>query len=525
MAEAATASGPDFSQGVRIGDVPERGMLAGRVGDVPVLLSAIDGQYFAVTGQCTHYGAPLPEGLVDGETIRCPLHHACFSLRTGAALSAPAFDGLDRWVVEVEPPLLFVRHKAMRAEAAPSAAPVEDVRRIVIVGGGAAGFACAVRLREFGFDGSLTMVSADSDPPCDRPNLSKDYLAGTAPEEWIPLRDSAFYADSGIDLRLDTQIVAIEPGGRRAIARSGEHFAYDRMLLATGAEPVRLPAPGFDRDNVHVLRSLADARALIARAKAGARAAIIGSSFLGLEAAAGLRARGVEVAVVSTDSVPFAGLFGRDIGLFVQRLHQDNCVAFHLGTSASSFDGRTLSLDNGETIAADFVLAAIGVRPRTALTAPGIAVADGYLVDRYLTTTSPGIYAAGDAAAYPDPLRRRSLRIEHWVTAQRQGQTAALNMLGIPTPYAAVPFFWTEQYGVALRYVGHSRHWDEVKIDGRVEDRSFIARYYERGELRAALSCDRDRDLLEDEFALERLLSAELPNPQPGTFVAARHPT
>ena len=531
MAEATPPTGPDFSQGVRIDDIPAQGVLGGRVGDDPVLLSIIDGAIFAVSGRCTHYGAALEAGLVDGETIRCPLHHACFSLRTGAALAAPAFDGLDRWVVEIEPPLVFVRQKAAAISAVAPAPTPAEVETILIVGGGAAGLACAAKLRELGFQGSLTMASADADPPCDRPNLSKDYLAGTAPEEWIPLRDRSWFDDAAIDLRLDTEIVTIDPSSRRAISGSGEVFSFDRLLLATGSEPVRLGSPGFERDNVHTLRSLADARAIIARAAPGSRAAIIGSSFLGLESAAALRTRGIDVAIVSTDTIPFAGLFGRDIGLFVQRLHQDKGVRFHLGCSAAGFDGSNLRLDNGQKVGADFVLAAVGVRPRTGLSAPGLAIADGYLVDRYLATTIPGIYAAGDAAAYPDPLRGRPTRIEHWVTAQRQGQTAALNMLGIPTRYDAIPFFWTEHYGTALRYVGGSRHWDEVRIDGDVWGGDFIALYYEQGELRAAAACGRDRELLEVELALESLAAAagdgNAPHhapPQPGTFASARHP-
>lgn len=524
MGDAPAASGPDFAQGVRLTEIPLRGMLAGRVGDEPVLLSRFDGELLAVGGACTHYGTALAGGLVEGDTVRCPLHHACFSLRTGAALRAPAFDSLARWRVEVEGPFVYVREKEIEAARPPWTAPPRDVRAIVIIGGGAAAFACADELRRLGYAGTLTLVSADADPPCDRPNLSKDYLAGTAPAEWIPLRDQSYYHAAAIDLRLGSEIVAIDTRSHTAFARDGEGFRYDRLLLATGAEPVRLATPGFDLANVHALRSVADARAIVARALPGARAAIIGSSFIGLEAAAALRARGIEISVVSMETVPFERLFGSEVGMFLQRLHEANGVRFHFGRTAGSYDGQRLRLDNGETVEADFLILGVGVRPRTALAASAhIAVGDGVLVDPCLETSIAGIYAAGDIAAYPGPLLGRPVRIEHWVTAQRQGQAVAANMLGAGTVFAAVPFFWTEQYGVALRYVGRAPEWDDIRIDGDVAGGDFIARYYRQGEHCASASVGRDLESLEDERALEARVATSAPAspPVPGTFAIA----
>lgn len=509
MAQSSEApSGPDFAAGIARDSIPLEGTLAGHVGGEPVLLSRLDGRFHAIGAVCTHYGGPLGEGVAAGGVVRCPWHHACFDLRTGAALRAPAFAPVDRWRVLEAGDRIFVREKLTgQAPTLRSAIP-PDPASIVIVGGGAAGFACAVELRALGYGGALTILSADTDPPYDRPNLSKDYLAGTAPEDWIPLRDEAFYREQEIDLRLSSTVSGLDLGARAVVA-GGERFAFDRLLLATGAEPVRLPIPGFEADNVHVLRSLADARALIARAEAGARTAVIGSSFIGLEAAAALRKRGVDVTIASESVVPFAHVFGRDVGLCLQRLHEANGVRFELGRAVSAFDGRTLRLSDSSRIDADFVVAGVGVRPRTALAARGIAVADGIVVDRYLATGVPGIYAAGDVAAYPDPLGGRPVRIEHWVLAQRQGQVAARNMLGLSTPFAAVPFFWTEQYGVSLRYVGHARHWDEIRIDGEIAAHDFIARFYRSGVLRASLACGRDRESLVDELAFERMIAGD----------------
>jgi NADPH-dependent 2,4-dienoyl-CoA reductase/sulfur reductase-like enzyme/nitrite reductase/ring-hydroxylating ferredoxin subunit len=518
MGEAAAISGPDFSLGIRQSEVPAGGVLAGHVEDEPVLLSRLGGELRAVGGACTHYGAALADGLVDGETVRCPLHHACFSLRTGAALSAPAFAGLDAWEVELEGEQVFVRRKLAPEAPAPASPPADDVRSVVIVGGGAAGFACAHELRRLGFEGGITMLSADSDPPCDRPNLSKDYLAGSAQPDWIPLRDGSWYSESGIDLRLGTRIVGIDPAGRRVRAASGEEFSFDRLLLATGSEPNRLDLPGFERDTVFTLRSVADSDAIAARAASGSRAVVIGSSFIGLEAAAALVARGVGVHVVSPERVPFERQFGAEVGGFFRALHERHGVRFHLGTEPAAFDGRSMRLANNQSIDADFVLVGVGVRPRLDLgRSAGVAVDKGLCVDPFLETDVPGIFAAGDIAAYPDPAGEGRLRIEHWVVALRQGQAAAANMLGLGKRFESVPFFWTEQYGVALRYTGHAARWDRVEIEGDVATGDFIARYHDQGVHRASASVGRDFDNLEDERRLEKAgtsKAAPASNPQ-----------
>jgi len=515
MGEAAAATGPDFSQGVPAADIPGEGTLAGRVGEEPVLVSRLGGRLFAVSGTCTHYGAALARGRAEGGTVRCPLHHACFDLRTGEALRAPAFASLDRWAVEEEGRQVFVRHRIGAGqgaeEPAPAAliVPAAGVGSILILGGGAAGFACAERLRRLGYDGALTLVTADTDAPVDRPNLSKDYLAGTAPADWIPLRDGAWYRDNRVNLCVGTEIAAIDPSGRTATSSTGERFAFDRLLLAPGAEPIRLSESAFDPERVRVLRSFADARAIAERAQSGVRVAILGSSFIGLEAAAALRARGLDVSVVSTDDVPFEHSLGPEVGAFFQALHEAQGVVFHFGRVGVHYGGTTLRLDDGHQVAADFIVAGIGVRPRTALAAEaGLEVSNGVHVDEYLETSASGIFAAGDVALYPDPWVGGRTRIEHWVVAERQGQTAAANILGGRDRFRSVPFFWTEQYGTALRYVGHASGWDEVRVEGSIEAGEFVARYYAQGRLCASASVGRDDAALEDEVELERQIRA-----------------
>jgi NADPH-dependent 2,4-dienoyl-CoA reductase/sulfur reductase-like enzyme/nitrite reductase/ring-hydroxylating ferredoxin subunit len=492
--------GPDLGQGVPLASVPAGGVLAGHVDGEAVLLARRDDGFHAVAGTCTHYGAPLGEGLVvDGE-VHCPWHHACFSLRTGAALRAPAFAALATWRVETVGDTVFVRAQDDAARASPPR-PRVDPGAIVIVGGGAAGFAAASRLRELGFSGRLSMLSADADAPCDRPNLSKDYLAGTADEDWIPLQGAEFYAAHGIDLRLGCEVAAIETAARQVVTRSGERLGFDALLIATGAEPRRLPLPGFDRPNVHALRSLADARAIIAACADARSVAFIGAGFIGMEAAGALRTRGLDVHVVAPGEVPMARALGPGLGGFLADLHRARGVVFHLRSNATGFDGRVLSLADGTTIAADMLVVGVGVTPRTQLAAAaGLEVEDGILVDAQLQASAAGIFAAGDVASYLHDGTR--VRVEHWVHAQRQGQAAAANMLGAARAFTDVPFFWTHHQGVELRCSGYMAGWDEVRIDGELSACDFTARYYRGGKLVAAASVGRDLENLSIEAGL-----------------------
>ena len=502
MGEAASATGPDFSDGIDLSQVPEGSTLAGRVGEDAVLLSNIDGKLHAISGTCTHYGAALADGIIGQTTVRCPLHHACFDLRTGAALRAPALDALDRWQVEVEGEKAFVRRKLEGQSE--HASTQSDVEKIVIVGGGAAGLACALELRRLGFAGSVTILSADADPPCDRPNLSKDYLAGEMPQEWLWLRGEDWYRDNKIDLRLSTEVVGIDAAGRTVRCASGEQLPFDRLLIATGGEPNQLNVPGFDRPNAHTLRTVADARAIAEQAKEGTSAVIIGASFIALEAAAALRHRGVEVDIVSVEEVPLDRVFGKELGQQLQALHERNGVRFHLSSVVTGFDGAAVTLADGGRVSGDFVLLGIGVHPRTALAeSAGAAVDNGVIVDEFLESSVPGIYAAGDIAAYPEPISGERARIEHWVVAERQGETAAANMLGKRKRFDSAPFFWTEQYGVSIRYVGRASGWDAVTCEGDFENGSFIARYFIEGTHCATATIGRDRENLEDELTVE----------------------
>jgi len=495
-------AGPDLALGVAAGDF-KNDMLLGHVGDQDVLLVRAGAETFAIDPYCSHYHGPLADGLVTGHDIRCPWHHACFDLRTGEAVRAPALAPLSVWKVEQRQGRIFVTQKQEqpKTKKAPSDAP----KRVVIVGGGAAGFAAAEMLRREGFGGEITMLSSDPAPPVDRPNLSKDYLAGSAPEDWIPLRPDSFYADENIDLKLSTNVASIDAKAHHVALANGGTVAYDRLLLATGAEPVRLPIPGADQKHVHTLRSLDDCRAIIATAKEAKRAIVIGASFIGLEATAALRARDIEVHVVAPEARPMERILGPDMGDFVRALHEEHGVIFHLGDTVDAIDGKRATLKSGGTLEADLVVVGVGVRLRLALAEQaGLAVDRGVTVNAYLETSVSGIFAAGDIARWPDPHSQENIRVEHWVVAQRQGQTAARNMLGAREAFDAVPFFWSQHYDVPINYVGHAEIWDEIAVDGDIKGRDCVLRYKLKGRVLAAASIYRDVDSLKAEVAMEK---------------------
>ena len=499
--------GPDFSLGILAAEFPASGLLRGHVGDDAVLVARSGEEFFAVGASCPHYGASLAEGVLVDDTVRCPWHHACFSLRTGEAIRAPAFDALACWHVEQRDGKVFVTAKKTTAPQSTSERAVPrsvQPSRIVIVGGGAAGFAAAEMLRREGHDGSVLMVSEDSDLPVDRPNLSKDYLAGTAPEEWVPLKPESWYVERGIDVRLNTEVVKLNVGAREIELVSGDRVPYDRLLLATGAEPVRLALPGASQDNVYTLRSLADCRRIIAAAQSGRRVVVIGASFIGLEVAAALRARSLDVHVVAPEKRPLERVFGAELGDFIRRLHEEHGVVFHLENTITAIEGNRLRLRDNSILEADFVVVGVGVRPRTSLAEKaGVRIDRGVQVSEYLETSVPFVFAAGDLARWPDRRSGGDVRVEHWVVAERLGQTAARNMLGAHERYADVPFFWSQHYDVPINYVGHADSWDELTVEGDVASRDCVVRYRRNGRLLAAASIYRDVQNLEAELALE----------------------
>ncbi len=502
--DQAKPSGPDLTKGVLLTDLADGGMFVGHVGASDILLARRGAEVFAVDAHCTHYHGPLAEGLVVGDTVRCPWHHACFDLRTGEALRAPALSPLSCWAVEQRGGKVFVGQKRAAQPRTRTTSATKAPEKIVIVGGGAAGFSAAEMLRREHYQGSIVMLSSDDGAPVDRPNLSKDYLAGTAPEDWLPLRPDSFYIDNKIELRLSANVTDIDRRAREVMLGNGSKVAYDRLLLATGAEPIRLPIPGFDGPVVHTLRSLDDCRAIIAAARDARRAVVIGASFIGLEVAASLRNRKIEVHVVAPEKRPMERVLGPQMGDFIRKLHEENGVHFHLEDSAVAIEGRRVKLKSGAALEADLVVAGVGVRPRIDVAEKaGLAIDRGVAVNAYLETTDPNILAAGDIARWPDPHSGANIRVEHWIVAQRQGATAARNMLGLQEKFEQVPFFWSQHYDVPINYVGHAEAWDEIAIEGDIAAKDCVLRFMQNKRVLAVASIYRDVDSLAVELEME----------------------
>lgn len=507
-AEAAPLAGPDLTLGVPADAVLEGTLLLGHADGEAVMLTRCRGRAVAVGATCPHYGGPLNEGLVVDGTVRCPWHHAAFELETGSLVRPPSLRDLPRWNVEERDGVVMTLARQAPAPASPGRSGAGGPESVVIIGGGAAGSFAAETLRREGYDRPITIYDAGPAAPYDRPNLSKDYLAGNAPEEWIPLRPDSFYAEQGIELLLDTPVAAIDPGVRRVVLAGGAERRFGALLVATGAEPIHLRLPDAGQP-VHYLRTLADSRAIIAASAAARRAVVIGASFIGLEVAAALRARGLDVTVVAPESRPLVRVMGPDIGDFIRALHEERGVRFHLGRTVTGVGRADVTLSDGEIVPADLVVAGIGVRPATGLAVEaGLEVDGGIIVDEFLETSAPGVYAAGDPARWPDARSGERIRVEHWVVAQRQGQAAARAMLApdrrAREPFTAVPFFWSRHYDVSIEYVGHAPTWDETVISGDLARRDCSVEFQARGRTLAVATIGRDRASLEAEAALER---------------------
>jgi NADPH-dependent 2,4-dienoyl-CoA reductase/sulfur reductase-like enzyme/nitrite reductase/ring-hydroxylating ferredoxin subunit len=502
-------TGPDLTQGVDAGTLADGDTLLGHAHGDAVLLARVGDEYFAIGATCTHYGGSLAEGVVANGAVRCPWHHACFDLRSGEALRSPALSPVPCYTVTRDGDRVVVGEKQERDPLAPTypAQPQTSPEHVVIVGAGAAGSAAAEMLRRCGYDKRITVIDGEQDSPYDRPNLSKDYLAGNAPEEWIPLRPENFYAEHRIDIVRGTA-TSVDVARRTIQIEGGDAIRYDALILATSAEPIHLGLDGEDRPMVHYLRSLADSRSIIAAAKKDQHAVVIGGSFIGLEVAASLRARELSVDVVAPEALPLERVLGRDLGTFIKSLHEEKGVRFHLGHKPARIEEGAVVLDDGTRLDADLVVIGVGVRPRTSLAeAAGLAMNKGVAVDAFLRTSAPDVYAAGDIARWPDPHRGADIRVEHWVVAQRMGQTAARNVLGANERFDFVPFFWSAHYDVSINYIGHAEHWDLVAVDGDPAKRDVAVRFEQGGKLLALATIFRDTQSLETEIAMERAVT------------------
>jgi len=498
----AKLTGPDLEAGIPDSDLAGEAPLLGHAHGEPVVLIRRNDEVLAIGATCTHYSGPLAEGLFSADSVRCPWHHACFDLRTGAPVRGQALNPIPCYEVSQADGLIKV---GARTGGPITLRRSSALRTIAIVGAGAAGESAAETLRREGYDGEILLFGADESPPVDRPNLSKDYLAGTAPEEWMPLRPPAFFGEQKIALATSSRVAAIDPAGHKLTLEDGRDVAWDALLVATGADPVRPPLPGGDQPHVLTLRTLSDSRAIIERATRARKAVVVGASFIGMEVAASLRARGLEVHVVAPESVPFERTLGPELGAFLRGVHEEHGVRFHLGKTVAAVEPDAVILKgDDERVTADLVVLGVGVRPSLELAQDaGLMIDRGIVVDDRLRTSAPGIFAAGDVARYPYAPTGEQVRIEHWVVAGRMGRVAALNILGGDLPFTAPPFFWTTQYDVTLSYVGHAESWDRIDIHGDLAARDATVAYRRGGKTLAVATVGRDRTSLDAEVAIE----------------------
>lgn len=494
-------SGPDLTVGVSLNDIPENQPFVGQARGEPILLVRQGNEVSALGAACTHYGAPLADGLVVGSTLRCPWHHACFSLRNGHAIGAPALDPIACYKVQIENGRVTVGEKLT---IPPAPEPSHKPSSVVLLGAGAASAAAAEALRRYGYQGPITMIGNEPPSPIDRTNLSKDYLAGNAPEEWVPIRSVDYWKEKDITLEVEDPAVSFDVSKKSVTLQSGRTLSYGALLLATGAEAIRLPIEGASLPHVFTLRSLSDSRAIIAASQKAKRAVILGASFIGLETAASLRNRNIEVDIVAPGKVPLARILGEELGQFIQKLHEAHGVRFHLGVTPQKISSQEVTLSDGRVLPAELVVMGVGVRPRTELAQrAGLRVEDGVVVDGSLRTSDPDVYAAGDIARYPEARLGQSVRIEHWVAAQRQGQAAARAMLGEKTPFRDVPFFWSMHYDLGISYLGHAPVWDTIEVKGDLSKRDAAVFYRKAGKVLAVATLGRDLQSLAIEAALE----------------------
>ena len=476
------------------------------VGDSQILLSKIEDKFYATGAFCSHYGAPLAKGVLCGERIVCPWHNACYNAIAGQQEEPPGLDSLTHFVVRVEGEDVFVE----LPESIPQQRTLEmaryepslDERTFVVLGAGAAGTAAVEMLRQQGFQGKIIMISAEEKLPYDRTKLSKAYLQGDAEPDALPLRSCEFYDQHNIELRFSSAVTKVDALSKKITLADDSSIEYDSLLLATGGTPRKLDVPGADLANIFTIRQPEDVNSILDVVKEAKKAVVVGSSFIGMEAAASLTQQGLEVIVVSPDDVPFKKILGEELGKMFQKVHEDQGVTFKLGKKAVEFTGKervkSATLDSGEEITTDLVIIGVGVNPNTDYV-EGIELNDkdkSISVDRYLQTEIKDIFAAGDIASFPYAPMGESTRIEHWRLAAQHGRIAATNMVGNQREVdRVVPFFWSGQYDLKLRYVGHSEDWDEIKIDGDLQQPEFLAYYLKGDRVMAVAGINRDKDI------------------------------
>ena len=366
-------------------------------------------------------------------------------------------------------------------------------RRFIIVGASLAGAKAPETLREDGFEGEIVLIGEEPVRPYERPPLSKDYLQGKAGVDKVFVHDDSYYADHDIELRLSSTVKALDLQNKEMLLASGELLGYDAALLSMGSTPRRITVPGSELAGIHYLRSLADSDRLRSAIGGAKRVVVIGAGWIGCEVAASARQLGAEVAMVEVGRLPLERVLGPELGRFYRDVHAEHGVELHLGVEVDSFYGTGsvdgVRLGDGTSVSGDVMVVGVGVAPRIELAeSAGIALDNGIVTDAHLATSAPGVFAAGDVANAWHPVFDRYIRLEHWSSALNQGPVAAKNMLGMPTTYERIPYFFSGQYDIGMEYAGFAPEWDEVVLRGDPAGREFIAFWLKDGRLVAGMN-------------------------------------
>jgi NADPH-dependent 2,4-dienoyl-CoA reductase/sulfur reductase-like enzyme/nitrite reductase/ring-hydroxylating ferredoxin subunit len=461
-------------------------------GGTEVILVRSGSEVRAFGGNCPHAGAPLDEGAICNGRLICPWHKAEFRILDGMLLEPPALDDLTSFPVHLEGTDVIVSEQPIARQPP---LPRGGKETIAIIGSGAAGTAGAAELRRLGFDGRVLLIGAEALKPYDRTALSKFVLSGDMPpDETPPLREPNWFEQNKIE-RIEADVACVDASNRVVHLSAGKIISYDKALVALGAVAKHLSLPGATLRGVYTLRSIGDASAIVAAAVTNSHAVIMGSSFIGLEAASALRKKGVNVTVVAPDDVPFRKQFGPEIGGMFRRLHEANGVVFRLQAEAESINGThsvdAVALNGGDVLPADLVLIGVGVVPATEIVQGVDKAEDGGIVVDESFRAADGLYAAGDCATFL--LHGQRQRIEHWRVAQQHARIAAAVMLGGGDRYTGIPFFWTYHYGKRFEYIGHAPGWNRMHIDGDLEEQTFVALQIKDGNVLGVVACQRER--------------------------------
>ncbi|GIY18022.1 apoptosis-inducing factor 3 [Caerostris darwini] len=471
--------------------------------DGKILLVKENGTYSALGPKCTHYGAPLKNGVLIGGRIRCPWHGACFNSKTGDIEDFPGLDSLPCYEVTVADGNVKVKAPLSALKSSKRIKPMTKYSHVnpttyVVIGGGAGGLMCCETLRQEGFSGKVILISRESNPPYDRPKLSK--ALSSKPSD-LYLRNEEFYKSADISLMLETNVTSIDTKERWIACNNGKlKVKYDGLMIATGGQPVKMEVPGSDLKNIFYLRTPEDGN-LIAKESAGKPVAIIGSSFIGMEVAAYLIGKASSITVIGRNSVPFTNVFGKEIGARIKAMFEEKGVTFQIGTDVVKFNGTDGSLSgiefsSGEVIPVEVCVIGIGVKPATDfLKDSGINLNNKgqIIVNEMLETNVKNVFAAGDIIEFPlTSYGNVKANISHWQMALAHGRTAALNMLGKNTVFHTVPFFWSAMCGKNFRYAGYAPNFEEVIIKGDLEKFQFIAYYIKESKVAAVCTSNKD---------------------------------